>query len=434
MFFLTFSIMAIITILIHISIYIIFPKVYIKSEERNIKNKSEEIAKSLNGENLNTVEKIINIYSQNNDIKIHIKKNDDSGDKSFKIDNINPETKTNILIIEEREVKLNDNTKVFLQFIKGKDINDRAKSLSINYLPYTLLFSLVFSCIISYIYTKIVLKPIEDIKYNINKMKQMDKNALLQITSNDEINEMKETVNSLYQTLLQSIEDLELKNKEIIELEKKKVEFLRNASHELKTPLASMKIILENMKYNIGQFKDRDKYLDVVIENVDKLNNMIKDIIYISSKKEIVEEKEYIILEDIIDEILKTHNIEIKEKNIKIEKKIYTKKIYSSKKNLNIILQNLISNAVNYTNKNGKIVVGTKLDCVYIKNEGKRLKDEEIKRSFNLFEKLENKNAEKIGTGLGLYIVKNILEDERIKYRFKRHKNGMIFIIKLKTK
>lgn len=437
-FLLTFSIMTFITILIHISIYIIFPKVYIKSEEKNIQNKSKEIAESLKGEDLNTVKKVIDIYSKNNDIKINVNiknnniNNNDGNNSSFKVDELNPKTKTNILIIEEREIDLKDNQKVTLQFIKGKDISDKAKNLSLNYLPYTLLISFILTSIISYIYTKIMLKPIEDIKRNINKMKKMDKKALLKITSNDEINEMKETINSLYKTLLKSIDDLDLKNKEIIGLEKKKVEFLRSASHELKTPLASMKIILENMKYNIGKFKDRDKYLGVAIENVDKLNNMVKDIIYISSKKEINEDKEYISLEKNIDEILKMHDVEIKDKNIKIEKKIHNEEIYLSRKNLNIILQNLISNAVNYTNESGRILIGTKLNCIYIKNDGIKLDDEEIKKSFNLFEKLENKTPEKLGTGLGLYIVKNILEDEKLKYKFKRQKNGMVFIIKIK--
>lgn len=437
-FLLTFSIMTFITILIHISIYIIFPKVYIKSEEKNIQNKSKEIAESLKGEDLNTVKKVIDIYSKNNDIKINVNiknnniNNNDGNNSSFRVDELNPKTKTNILIIEEREIELKDNQKVTLQFIKGKDISDKAKNLSLNYLPYTLLISFILTSIISYIYTKIMLKPIEDIKRNINKMKKMDKKALLKITSNDEINDMKETINSLYKTLLKSIDDLDLKNKEIIGLEKKKVEFLRSASHELKTPLASMKIILENMKYNIGKFKDRDKYLGVAIENVDKLNNMVKDIIYISSKKEINEDKEYISLEKNIDEILKMHDVEIKDKNIKIEKKIHNEEIYLSRKNLNIILQNLISNAVNYTNESGRILIGTKLNCIYIKNDGIKLDDEEIKKSFNLFEKLENKTPEKLGTGLGLYIVKNILEDEKLKYKFKRQKSGMVFIIKIK--
>ena len=72
----------------------------------------------------------------------------------------------------------------------------------------------------------------------------------------------------MYSTLLESIDDLELKNKEILELERLKYNFFRGASHELKTPLASLKIILENMKFNIGKYKDRDAYITNCIEIV----------------------------------------------------------------------------------------------------------------------------------------------------------------------
>lgn len=430
-FLLTFSIMALISVLIHLIIYITFPKVYVKNEEKNINKTSQEIADSLKNESIETAQKIIDIYSKNNDIKIYLKNDNSILQNSFKINEEKPKGKTNILIIEEKPVSLKDNKQITLQFIKSKDINLKAKNLSLNYLPYTLLGSLFVSLIISYIYTKIILKPIEDINKTIKLMKRLDKKAFLKITSTDEINEMKETINSLYKTLIKLIEDLDKKNKEIIEIGKMKIEFLRSASHELKTPLATIKILLENMKYNIGKFKDRDKYLNVAIENIDKLNNMVKDIIYISSINDFKDKKEEIDLNNITSEILKMHNISIQNKNITIIKKINTPKIYTSKKNIFIILQNLISNAVSYTINNGKIEIGTKLNYLYIKNECDSLNDKEIKKSFNIFEKINNKNKSNSGTGVGLNIVQSILEKENLKYNFKRYSKGMIFIIKL---
>lgn len=429
MFLLTFLIMIFISILIHISIYLIFPKFYVKNEEENILKESEKIAESLKLESLDNIKKIIDIYSKNSDIKIFIKDEKTEANKEFfKIDVEDPRTYKNTVIIEEKEIKLKDESKIKLQFIVSKDSNLKAKKIILNYLPYTLLLSLFISFIISYIYTKIILRPIKDIKNTINLMKKRDKNAVLKIKSNDEINDMKKTINSLYKTLLKSIEDLDKQNKKIIEMEKKKVEFLRITSHALKTPISSIKIILENMKYNIGKFKDRDKYLEVAIENVDKINEMVKDIIYISSKKDLkAQEKEEISLKNEIDKIFKNNEILIKDKNILVKNKIKNEKIFAERKNLKIILENLINNAAKYTKKDGKIEIGLKGKYLYIKNECKVLSDDEIKKALELFGKINENNS----TGLGLYIIKNILEDKDIKYCFRRYKKGMVFIFKI---
>ena len=131
----------------------------------------------------------------------------------------------------------------------------------------------------AYIYSKMIVSPILDIKDVTNRMMNIDRQAKLKVNSKDEIGDLKNQINILYQRLLGVIDDLDEKNKAMLELEKKKVEFLRATSHELKTPLASLNVILENMRYNIGKYKDRDKYLDESLQIVDKLSKMIIEII-----------------------------------------------------------------------------------------------------------------------------------------------------------
>ena len=64
----------------------------------------------------------------------------------------------------------------------------------------------------------------------------------------------------------------------MLAVEKSKTVFLRSASHELKTPLSGLRILLENMQYNIGKYKDRDKYLAEAVAKVDELSGMVRDI------------------------------------------------------------------------------------------------------------------------------------------------------------
>ena len=109
----------------------------------------------------------------------------------------------------------------------------------------------MFSIIISYFYTKIIISPIFEITKVTDNMMKLDRNALLKVNTEDEIGHLKGQINILYTRLLGVIDNLDKKNKEIIKFEKTKVDFLRSTSHELKTPLASLKVILENMKYNV---------------------------------------------------------------------------------------------------------------------------------------------------------------------------------------
>ena len=171
-----------------------------------------------------------------------------------------------------------------------------AKNISLSFLPYTLIVSFIFSIAISYFYTKIIVSPIVEITKVTNNMMKLEKDALLKVKSYDEIGSLKNQINTLYIRLLGVIDDLDKKNKEIIELEKMKVEFLRSTSHELKTPLASLRIILENMKYNVGKYKDRDKYLSVSIETIDKLTKMTVEILKVSSFQELKDDKELLII------------------------------------------------------------------------------------------------------------------------------------------
>ena len=158
----------------------------------------------------------------------------------------------------------------------------------------------------------------------------------------------------MYSTLLITIDNLEFKNKEILKLEKLKYDFFKGASHELKTPLASLKIILENMKYNI--------------EN-----------------------------------------------------------IYIGKTALKIILSNLISNAIKYTDVNGVINIGIANDWLYIENTYGNNKIKDMDKIFDVKFDLNKENS----NGLGLYIVSNILNNYNMEYKALQNEEFFIFKIKI---
>ena len=411
MFIQIFSVLSIIVLLIHISIYLIFPKTYLDTREAEINKTANEISYSLEGKNINDIKRAIELYSKNSDIKVFVsseKKDNEvevSNDLNINLDSPN---------IEERRITLNDGHQLYLKFISTADMLQDAKNLSLGFLPYSLSISLLLSAVVSLIYSRSIKNNIDEIKSVTDQMIQLDKNACLVHTSDDEVGELKEQINELYFTLLKSIDDIELKNKEIIELEKLKYDFLKGASHELKTPLASLKIILENMIYNVGKYKNRDVYLEQCVDIVDGLSSNISQILSIYSIDHLKNDEEDVIIQEVLKEVLDKYELLAQQKNILVNNKIGSEHIYIGRNAFNVILSNLISNAVKYTNNCGIIDIGMDKDCFYIKNSY-------IESQVEL-----NKDT---SHGLGLYIVCNLLNNYQIDYEIIQNQNTYLFKI-----
>ena len=424
----TFAIMSFLIIISHLLIYFIFPITYLENRKDSIKNTADILAESIDGLDKSFINKYLELFSKNNEVKVFIKNGaiDNEVNLENKID-INLDSENNSVIIEERSVKTREDENLVLYFVTSKDMKREAKNISLSFLPYTLIVSFIFSIAISNIYTKIIESPKEEIKKVTNNMMKLEKDALLKVKSYDEIGSLKNQINTLYIRLLGVIDDLDKKNKEIIELEKMKVEFLRSTSHELKTPLASLRIILENMKYNVGKYKDRDKYLSVSIETIDKLTKMTVEILKVSSFQELKDDKELLNINQEVKTILEDYMVLSNNKNIEINNFLDEEEIYMSKLALRKVLANLVSNAVKYSYANGKINIGVKNNYFFIENSCEPLNEKQIKESFDLFSGVEDKSS----NGLGLFIVKNILLNYGINYKFEKSDIGMIFYFKL---
>ena len=393
----TFSVIAIIVLFIHLFVYLIFPRTYLDVRKEEIITKANEITENLNGKSEDYIEQALDFYSNTNEIKAFIKKNTSSNEVEIRNDlNVDLKSSNNSLIIEERELKLDTGEKIHLQFVSTADMQSQAKNLSLQFLPYPLIISLCFSAIVSLVYAKSIKNYVVEIKSVTDQMMALDKKARLEIDSNDEIGQLKAQINDLYETLLDSISNLELKNKEILRLEKIKYNFFKGASHELKTPLASLKIILENMKYNVGKYKNRDVYIDDCIDLVDHLTKNIQQILSVYSIENLKDDEEVVCIKDELSSVLQKYDVLIHQKELHIQNDLQDETMYIGKTALNIILSNLISNAINYTHEKDTVHIGIEQDWFYIQNK--------------------QDSTQPKGNGLGLYIVRNLLDNYKMKY------------------
>ena len=430
MFIQIFSVILVIIILIHLLVFLIFPKTYLETRKEEISGKANEISGNMNGKGLEYIEQTLDFYSEISEIKVFVKAGNRNNEIQIRNNvDIDLESDNNSLIIEEREITLDDGKKINLQFVSTADMQKDAKDLSFKFLPYSLSVSILFSAIVSLIYAKSVKNNIDEIKNVTDKMIELDKNARLEYDSKDEIGELKQQINDLYAALLRTIDDLEFKNKEILKLEKLKYDFFKGASHELKTPLASLKIILENMKYNIGKYKDRDLYINDCIDIVDSLTKNISQIISVYSIENLKNDEELLNINYILEDVLEKYEVLASQKDIRINNHISDEKIYIGKTALKIVLSNLISNSVKYTDVSGIINIGTDQGWLYIENS---YKDDEILEIDKLFEVEFDLNKEN-SNGLGLYIVSNLLNNYKIEYKALQNKDSFVFKIKLSS-
>ena len=424
-FLITFALFSSLVILLHASVYFIFPSTYIESQRQTILKKSQALAKSFQGQKEGTIESVIDLYSKTNDIKVSIKGKEKQNALEVKDDLlVNPDSQNNSLVIEERKIQTKEGKDLTLQFLATVDSQKEARDISLGFLPYTLLASFVLSLIASYLYARMISAPILEIKRMTKRMKRLDRTASLPIHSQDEIGVLKQQINDLYHHLLEVIDNLEQQKQENLKLEQMKVEFLRGASHELKTPLASLKIILENMRDKIGRYKDRDRYLAVSLDIVDEMNQIVLEILSLSSVQELGGDKEWIQLDDVVNRILTQNQVLVENRSLSIDNYLPATSIFMNLAILKLVLSNIISNAVKHSDKGGVVRIG-------LENEGT---DFVIENTSVSKENISTKAQSKKEGGLGLFVVKYLLEHEELSYRFEESSTGRRFVMVLPKK
>ncbi|EGR93192.1 MULTISPECIES: sensor histidine kinase VncS [Streptococcus] len=421
----TFSIFSVLVVCLHLAIYFLFPSTYLSHRQESIGQKATAISQSLEGKDRQSIEQVLDLYSQTSDIKGAVK-GEMTEDKLEVKDNLPLDTdrQTTSLFIEEREVKTQDGSTMTLQFLASMDLQKEAEQISLQFLPYTLLASFLISLLVAYIYARTIVAPILEIKRVTRRMMELDAQVRLRVDSKDEIGDLKEQINSLYQHLLTVIADLHEKNEAILQLEKMKVEFLRGASHELKTPLASLKILIENMKENIGRYKDRDHYLGVALGIVDDLSHHVLQILSLSSVQEIREEKEEVDLLQMTQTLVKDYALLAKERKVQIDNSLIHQQAYINPSVMKLILSNLISNAIKHSTLGGLVRIGEREGELFIENSCSPEEQEKLAQSFS-----ENASRKAKGSGMGLFVVKSLLEHEKLPYHFEMQDDRLTFFM-----
>ena len=307
--------------------------------------------------------------------------------------------------------------------------------------------TLVVAGIIASFISRKFTNPILQLNDIANKMSKLDFSKKYRITdTEDEINELGRSINTMSDKLEATIKELQKNNIELekdIE-EKSKIDemrkqFISDVSHELKTPIALIQGYAEGLIENVNSDEESRKfYAEVILDETNKMDKLVKQLLELMKleygKREFDNEKFNI--NELINEVLRKCSVMINEKNIKVyfenKEPIY---VYADEFYMDQIITNYLTNAIKHAEeveKETKIEIKVEKVSnkirVSVFNTGENIPEEDLQRIWGRFYKLDSsRNRQDGGSGIGLALVKAIMNNYQNEYGVKNKKNGVEF-------
>ena len=346
------------------------------------------------------------ILNNNSNIKSIINNfiNNDRQKEIIKLNNPNNNSKSILY-----NIKLSNNEYIFLN--SSLEDVDSTTSMLTSQLIYIVLIIILFAIVVSIYLSKFLNRPIINITNEAKKL----------ASGNEELNIKKSNIKELDDLR----ESLYYARKEINKTDELRRDLLANVSHDLKTPLTMIKAYAE-MTRDINKDDEikRDENLNIIIEETDRLNILVNDLLDLSkleANKETLDISEFDLVK-LIKNIIKKFNILKETENYKFNLILPKKALVKGDENkISQVIYNLVNNAINYTGDDLTVTIKVEEKkntyLVSVIDTGKGIKENELNIIWDKYYKNEkNHKRNKIGTGIGLSIVKNILDKHNFKY------------------
>jgi two-component system, OmpR family, sensor histidine kinase VanS len=286
-------------------------------------------------------------------------------------------------------------------------------------------------------------RPIKQINITTKKMAELDFSQTLDITSEDEIGQLSQSINHLSHKLKVTIGELNKKNQQLEQdidkgkrIDTMRREFVSNVSHELKTPIFLIQGYAEGLKNNIVTDEEkRSFYCDVIMEEAEKMDAIVKDLLNLSQiESGNMDLNKYDFdIEQLIEDVTKKLEPIFKEKDISIGTEIALNSLVNGDPiRIEQVIVNYMNNAINHVDSNKKIKVTAEEKNskvrVSIFNTGQHIPEELLERIWISFYKIDKARTRSYGgTGLGLAIVKAIQQAHCNEYGVMNIEDGVLF-------
>jgi len=313
-----------------------------------------------------------------------------------------------------------------------------------DYYVYALIIVFLVIILLSFYYSKIIVKPLIKINRVTKKMANFDFSEKLPVAADDEIGGLSSSINTLSVNLKDRIDRLNVANTKLQQdiererqLEKTRKEFISGVSHELKTPLSVIRSFAEGIQDGVS--KDTTYYTNVILEETENMNRLIVEMLELAKLESGTYKLEMstFSIGELIQQVYTKLLFSMEEKHLQVDihadSSLFVK---ANRSRIEQVVVNLLSNAIRYTPDGERIhvsVVETEDTVkIEIENTGNPIPEESLEKIWDRFYRLDaSRSRHTGGTGLGLSIVKNILDLHRAEYGVYNTTNSVVFYFNL---
>jgi len=266
--------------------------------------------------------------------------------------------------------------------------------------------------IVGFFISKSITNPIREMEKIAQSISRGDFSKKINLKTKDELGSLAKSFNRMADNLQAQIDNLK-------KMDKVRTDFVANVSHELKTPLTSIKGYIETLQDGALDDKENaERFLTIIKKHADSLTNIVNDLLILSEAEAGNEtlNKTTFDIKSFIDEIILGFGHDLNEKNInaEFESRNDTIEIYADKGKIEQVIVNVIDNAIKYTENGRKIKINLskERDIIFIsiQDNGIGISEKHLSRVFERFYRVDKARSRKVGgTGLGLAIVKHIV-------------------------
>ncbi|NLB21617.1 MAG: HAMP domain-containing protein [Clostridium sp.] len=320
-------------------------------------------------------------------------------------------------------------------------INEAARTIK-NVFTYVFIGGFVVIILLATLISNTITKPLRKLTQSSKELAKLNFDVPVDFNQNDEIGELGLSLSTLSKNLSEAL--LELKEKNILlnkdlvkrkEMEDQRKTFIRDISHELKTPITLIQGYTEGLIDGISE-ENKEEYLSIILDESKNMEILVKDMIELSY----TESDAYTLtlepfnlsqtLYDNISPFLDYHSNGIKVQ-IDLTPNLY---ILGDKMKLTTAFRNIIKNAMIHTDEHGKVTISLEETPLYysfkVNNSPAHIDEDELKNIWVEFYKKDKSRTRKTGSsGLGLSIIKNILDLHKLTYDLSNEKDGVSFSI-----